>query len=114
MNTVKTVLLLGLLSALLVAGGGAIAGQNGLYIGLMMAVVMNFSSYFFSEKIALMSYNAQPVTEQENPQVYRRVAPIVSNLCRRMGLPMPRLWIIAEDSPNAFATGRNPSHASET
>ena len=108
MNTVKTVLLLGLLSGLLVVGGGAIAGHNGLYIGFAMAVVMNFASYFFSEKIALMSYHAQPVTETENPEVYRRVAPIVRNLCQRMGLPMPRLWIIAEDSPNAFATGRNP------
>jgi len=112
MNTVKTVLLLGLLSGLLVVGGGAIAGHNGLYIGFAMAAAMNFASYFFSEKIALMSYHAQPVTETENPEVYRRVAPIVQNLCQRMGLPMPKLWIIPEDSPNAFATGRNPQHAS--
>ncbi len=112
MNTVKTVLLLGLLSALLVVGGGMIGGQNGLYWGLGLAVAMNFSSYFFSDKIALMSYAAQPVTETENPEAYRRVAPIVRNLCQRMGLPMPKLWIIQEDSPNAFATGRNPAHAS--
>jgi len=112
MNTVKTALLLGLLSALLVVGGGMIGGQNGLYMGLGLAVVMNFSSYFFSDKIALMSYAAQPVTETENPEAYRRVAPIVRNLCQRMGLPMPKLWIIPEDSPNAFATGRNPAHAS--
>ena len=112
MNTFKTVLLLGLLSGLLVIGGGAIAGRNGLYIGLGLAVVMNFSSYFFSDKIALASYDAQPVSETENPEVYRRVAPIVRNLCQRMGLPMPKLWIIPEDSPNAFATGRNPEHAS--
>jgi heat shock protein HtpX len=111
-NAVKTVLLLGLLSGLLVIGGGAIAGRNGLYMGLAFAVVMNFSSYFFSDKIALASYSAKPVSETENPDVYRRVAPIVRNLCQRMGLPMPRLWIIPEDSPNAFATGRDPAHAS--
>jgi len=111
-NTVKTALLLGLLSGVLVIGGGAIGGRNGLYMGLVFAAVMNFSSYFFSDKIALMSYSAQPVTETQNPEVYRRVAPIVRNLCQRMGLPMPKLWIIPEDSPNAFATGRNPSHAS--
>jgi heat shock protein HtpX len=83
-----------------------------MYIGLTIAVVMNFSSYFFSDKIALMSYAAQPVSESQNPEVYRRVAPIVRNLCQRMGLPMPKLWMIPEDSPNAFATGRNPQHAS--
>jgi heat shock protein HtpX len=112
MNTVKTVLLLGLLSAVLVLGGGMIGGQNGLYLGLGLAVVMNFSSYFFSDKIALMSYKAQPVSQTENPEAYQRVAPIVRNLCQKMGLPMPKLWIIPEDSPNAFATGRNPAHAS--
>jgi heat shock protein HtpX len=73
---------------------------------------MNFASYFFSDKIALASYSAQPVNETENTEVYGRVAPIVRNLSQRMGLPMPRLWLIAEDSPNAFATGRNPAHAS--
>jgi heat shock protein HtpX len=112
MNTVKTALLLGLLSAVLVVGGGMIGGQNGLYMGLGLAVGMNFSSYFFSDKIALMSYAAQPVSETENPEAYRRVAPIVRNLCQKMGLPMPKLWLIPEDSPNAFATGRNPAHAS--
>ena len=112
MNTVKTALLLGLMSAVLVVGGGMIGGQNGLYMGLGLAVVMNFSSYFFSDKIALMSYSAQPVSETENPEAYHRVAPIVRNLCQKMGLPMPKLWIIPEDSPNAFATGRNPAHAS--
>ena len=112
MNTVKTALLLGLMSAVLVVGGGMIGGQNGLYLGLGLAVVMNFSSYFFSDKIALMSYSAQPVSETVNPEAFRRVAPIVRNLCQKMGLPMPKLWIIPEDSPNAFATGRNPAHAS--
>jgi heat shock protein HtpX len=111
-NTLKTVLLLGLLSGLLLFGGEALGGRNGLYMGLFFAVLMNFAGYFFSEKIALASYSAQPVTETENPEVYRRVAPIVRNLTQRMGLPMPRLWLIPDDSPNAFATGRNPSHAS--
>ena len=111
-NTIKTVLLLGLLSGLLVVGGRAMGGRNGVYIGLAIAVVMNFAGYFFSDKIALASYSAQPVTETENPEVYRRVAPIVGNLAQRMGLPMPKLWLLPEASPNAFATGRNPAHAS--
>jgi heat shock protein HtpX len=111
-NTLKTAVLLGLLSALLLVGGEALYGRQGLYIGLAFAFAMNFAGYFFSDKIALASYSAQPVTETENPDVYRRVAPIVGNLCHRMGLPMPKLWLIPQDSPNAFATGRNPAHAS--
>lgn len=105
-------MLLGLLSALLLIGGQAAGGRQGLYIGLMLAAVMNFAGYFFSDKIALSMYSARSVTESENGEVYRRIAPIIQNLCHRMGLPMPRLWLIAEDSPNAFATGRNPTHAS--
>lgn len=112
MNGIKTVLLLGLLSALLLAGGEAIAGRQGLYIGLAMAIVMNAASYFFSDKIALSMYHAQRLTETENSEVYAHVAPIVRHLCDRMGLPMPKLWLIPEESPNAFATGRNPAHAS--
>jgi len=111
-NTLKTVLLLGLLSALFLVGGEALGGRNGLYLGLGIAALMNFGSYFFSDKIALSMYSAQPVTETENPDVYRRVAPLVGNLCRRMELPMPKLYIIPDESPNAFATGRNPNHAS--
>jgi heat shock protein HtpX len=111
-NTLKTVLLLGLLSGLLIIGGQLMVGRNGIYIGLVLAVVMNFAAYFFSDKIALASYSAQPVTPEQNPEAYRRVEPIVANLARRMGLPMPKLWLIDEDSPNAFATGRNPEHAS--
>ena len=111
-NTLKTALLLGLLTAVLLIGGQAVGGRNGLYIALFFAVAMNFSGYFFSDKIALSMYSAQPVTETENPDVYRRVEPIVRSLTQRMSLPMPRLWLIAEESPNAFATGRNPSHAS--
>src|SRR5579872_1533890 len=111
-NAIKTVLLLGLLSGLLLWIGQTWGGRNGLYLSLFFAVVMNFVGYFFSDKIELASYSARPVTETENPEIYRRVAPIVANLTQRMGLPMPKLWIIAEDSPNAFATGRNPAHAS--
>ena len=111
-NTLKTVLLLGLLSGVLVIGGRALGGRNGIYIGLGLAVVMNFAGYFLSDRIALASYSAQPLTETENPEIYRRVAPIVGGLAQRMGLPMPKLWLIPEASPNAFATGRNPAHAS--
>lgn len=111
-NTFKTVFLLGLLSAILLVGGEALGGRQGLYIGLGMAVLMNFGGYFFSDKMALAMYSAKPVTPTENPDVYQRVYPLVDNLRRRMGLPMPRLWLIPEASPNAFATGRNPSHAS--
>jgi heat shock protein HtpX len=112
MNGLKTVILLGALSGLLLVGGQAVAGRQGLYMGLGLAFLMNFIGYFFSEKIALSMYRAQPVTETENPAVWRRVGPLVKNLTMQMGLPMPRLWVIAERSPNAFATGRNPSHAS--
>src|ERR1017187_6283158 len=111
-NTPKTARLLGLLSAVLLVGGQAIGGRQGLYMGLGLAFLMNFGSYFFSDKIALSMYSAQPVSETENPEIYRRVAPIVQNLSSRMGLPMPKLYLIPEPSPNAFATGRNPSHAS--
>jgi heat shock protein HtpX len=111
-NTLKTAALLGLLSAVLLVAGEALYGTQGLYIGLFFAFAMNFAGYFFSDKIALMSYSAQPVSETENPEVYARVAPIVRNLCQRMSLPMPKLWLIPQDSPNAFATGRNPAHAS--
>jgi heat shock protein HtpX len=111
-NAFKTVLLLGGLTALLLAGGELIGGRQGLYMGLAISALMNFVSYFFAEKIALATYRAQPVTETENPEAYRRVAPMVRNLTQRMGLPMPKLWLIPDDSPNAFATGRNPEHSS--
>src|SRR5215831_304835 len=112
MNSMKTVLLLGLLSGLLLFGGEMIGGRTGLEFGLLIAVAMNFFSYFFSDRLALMSYQAQPVTPEENPDVYARVYPLVQGLTQRMGLPMPKLWLIPEAQPNAFATGRNPSHAS--
>ncbi len=112
MNGLKTVLLLGLMSGLLLVGGEALGGRRGLIIGLVIAIGLNFFSYFFSDKMALAAYRAQPVTPERNPEIYRRVAPLVQNLCRRMDLPTPRLWAIPDESPNAFATGRNPKHAS--
>jgi heat shock protein HtpX len=112
MNAVKTVLLLGLLTGLLLFAGEALGGRSGLEMGLLLAIGMNFFGYFFSDKLALMMYSAQRVTPEENPEVYARISPLVHNLCQRMGLPMPKLWLIPDDSPNAFATGRNPEHAS--
>ncbi|MDP8990460.1 MAG: zinc metalloprotease HtpX [Acidobacteriota bacterium] len=112
MNSVKTVLLLGLLSGILLVGGEALGGSRGLEYGLLLAIGMNFFSYFFSDKLALMSYSAHSVTPEESPEIYGRLAPIVQGLTQKMGLPMPKLWVIPEDSPNAFATGRDPQHAS--
>jgi len=112
MNAMKTVILLGVMSGLLLLAGDMIGGRTGLEVGLIFALAMNFVGYFFSDKIALSMYSAQPVTPAENPDVYARVAPIVQSLAQRMGLPMPRLWLIPEESPNAFATGRDPKHAS--
>jgi heat shock protein HtpX len=112
MNGIKTALLLGLLSGCLLVGGRAIGGEQGLFYGLLLAVGMNFFSYFFSEKMALMSARAQPVTETQYPEIYRRLAPLVRPLAERMEIPMPKLWVTPDLSPNAFATGRNPTHAS--
>jgi heat shock protein HtpX len=111
-NSLKTVALLGLLSAVLIVGGRAIAGDRGIEYGLILAVVMNFASYFFSDKIALAMSRAQPLTPENAPQAYARVAPLVENMARRMNIPMPKLYFTPEPSPNAFATGRNPKHAS--
>src|SRR5438105_15094499 len=112
MNGLKTALLLGTLSGLLLLGGEMLGGRNGLYTALAIAVAMNFFSYFFSDKMALTMYSAQPVSPAENPDVYARVFPIVQSLTQRMNLPMPKLWVIDDESPNAFATGRDPEHAS--
>ncbi len=106
-NNLKTVLLLGLLTGIILFIG-SFWGQQGLTIALVLSVVMNFASYFFSDKIALSMYRAQPVTREQAPQIYR----IVEYLCSRNGIPMPKIYIIPDDSPNAFATGRNPQHAS--
>ncbi len=112
MNNLKTALLLGLLSGVFLVVGEAFWGRNGLIVALLLAAGMNFFSYFFSDKLALAMYSAQPVSPSENPEVYRRLAPIVQGLTQRMGLPMPKLFVIPDESPNAFATGRNPQHAS--
>ncbi len=112
MNGIKTAALLGLLSGLLIVGGGAIAGRQGVWIGLAMAVAINFFSYFFSEKMALSMYHAQSLTPETNSTLYARVSPIVERLTQKMGLPMPKLWVIPGAAPNAFATGRDPHHSS--
>jgi heat shock protein HtpX len=104
-NGIKTVLLLGLLSAVLLAIGKLLGGANGLVIAFLLAAVMNFVSYWFSDKIVLRMYRAQPVGP-EHP-LYR----IVERLTVRASLPMPKVYVIPDPSPNAFATGRNPSHA---
>lgn len=107
MNQVKTVVLLTALAALLVVIGGLMGGKNGATIALVIALVMNFGSYWFSDKIVLKMYGAQQVTEQEAPDLYN----LVRQLATKAELPMPKVYIIPDDSPNAFATGRNPSHA---
>jgi len=112
MNGIKTTLLLGLLSGFLLVGGRALGGERGLFYGLLLAVGMNFFSYFFSEKMALMSSRAQRVSETEYPEIYSRLESLVRPLAERMGIPMPKLWVTPDLSPNAFATGRNPEHAS--
>lgn len=100
------------MSGLLLAGGQAFGGERGLVMGLGLAIAMNFFSYFFSDKMALTMYRAQPVTPEQNVEVWNRIAPMTQELCRRMEIPMPKLWVLPEQSPNAFATGRNPQHAS--
>jgi heat shock protein HtpX len=112
MNSIKTVLLLGGMSGVLLLFGELFGGRNGLVIALGMAVVMNFVSYFFSEKMALSMSGAQPVSATENAYIWHRIAPMTKRLTEKMGIPMPKLWVLPEESPNAFATGRNPSHSS--
>jgi heat shock protein HtpX len=107
MNQVKTVVLLTALAALLVVIGGFIGGKNGATIALVIALAMNFGSYWFSDKIVLKMYGAQEVTEREAPELYD----LVRQLATKAELPMPRVYIIPDDSPNAFATGRNAAHA---
>jgi heat shock protein HtpX len=107
MNTVKTVGLMVFMTLLLILVGGAIGGKSGMIIAFGMAMLMNFGSYWFSDKIVLKMYNAQPVNESEAPEIYS----IVRMLVQKAGLPMPKVYIIPEETPNAFATGRNPEHA---
>ena len=106
-NGLKTAVLFGVLGALLVGGGGLIAGPKGLVIGLLIAVAINAFSYFNSDKIALRSMRARPVTQVEQPAMYR----IVRELATSARQPMPRLYVSPTAAPNAFATGRSPRHA---
>lgn len=107
MNNLKTVALLGFLSALVWVVAYSFGGANGFWIGLVLAVGINFVAYFFSDKMALAASKAKPVEEHELPQVYS----IVRNLTARAEMPMPRIYVIDSPQPNAFATGRNPDHA---
>jgi heat shock protein HtpX len=108
MNTLKTALLLTSLTLFLIFIGQYFGGRNGMVIALVIAVVMNFVSYFYSDKLALSMYRAQPATREQLPRVYS----VVEQMTQRIGLPMPKIYVIPSDSPNAFATGRNPKHAS--
>jgi heat shock protein HtpX len=108
MKILRTGALLILLSVLLVVAGGAIGGRNGLKIALRFAVLMNGVSYFFSDKIALASSGAQPVSREELPRLYA----VMERLAAKANIPVPQLYVIPEAAPNAFATGRNPHHAS--
>src|SRR5512140_1679165 len=107
MNGIKTVMLMMLLTLLLVFARAAVGGQSGMTAALVMAFLMNFVTYFFSDKIVLKMYKAQEVSEADAPVLYR----IVRRLSQKAGIPMPKVYIIPDMSPNAFATGRNPSHA---
>jgi heat shock protein HtpX len=107
MNTVRTGILLGALTGLLLLIGGYFGGQQGIVIAFIFAMIMNFGSYWFSDKIVLSMYRASEVSEREAPELYT----IVKNLALRADLPMPRVYIVPGDTPNAFATGRNERHA---
>jgi heat shock protein HtpX len=107
MNQAKTLLIIVAMTGLLVWIGGMLGGQSGMVLALAIGLVMNGVSYFFSDKIVLASYGAQPVTQAEAPELFA----IVANLAQRAGLPMPRIAIIPDETPNAFATGRDPEHA---
>lgn len=107
MNRMKTLMLLATLTALLLWAGHALAGQGGLMMALVFAGLMNFGAYWWSDKIVLRMYRAQEVNEAQAPALYN----LVRNLVQRAGLPMPKVYLIPETAPNAFATGRNPEHA---
>ena len=106
-NTLKTTLLLGLLTGLILWFGAFLGGSHGLVIAFVLAAIMNLGSYWFSDKIVLAMYGAKPVTMNEAPDLYR----VVHDLATRAGMPMPKLYVIPTDAANAFATGRNPEHA---
>lgn len=107
MNTVKTVGLMTFLMVLFVAIGGALGGRGGMMMAILFATIMNVGMYWFSDKLVLRMYKAQPVTEAEAPELHAMVRILV----QKAGMPMPKVYIIPEETPNAFATGRNPEHA---
>src|SRR3989304_641131 len=107
MNFFKTTILLAVLTAMLVFAGDARGGRSGAITALIFAGIMNFGTYWFSDKIVLMMYRAKPVTEADAPELYA----ITRDLTMKAGLPMPKVYIMENDTPNAFATGRNPGHA---
>jgi heat shock protein HtpX len=106
-NQFKTVILLGLLTGLLLGAGQLLGGRQGLFIGLAIAIVMNFSMYWFSDKIVLKMYRAKPVKVADNPELYN----MVKEVAEKAEIPMPKVYIVPTNNPNAFATGRNPKHA---
>jgi heat shock protein HtpX len=106
-NLLKTAVLLAALTSLLVLIGDAVGGQQGMLIAFIFAIAMNFGNYWFSDRIVLAMYGAQPIEEAQAPDLYR----IVRRLTTKAGVPMPRVYLIPSDTPNAFATGRNPQHA---
>jgi heat shock protein HtpX len=108
MKTLKTAFLLTALTLLLLLLGAAFGGERGMTIALIFAVLMNGTAYFFSDKIALMSSGAQPISKEEAPRLYE----VMERLAAKSNLPMPKMYLIPQPAPNAFATGRNPSHAS--
>jgi heat shock protein HtpX len=107
MNRLKTVVLLAALAGVFIVIGGAIGGKSGATIALVIAIVMNFVSYWYSDKIVLKMYGAQEIGENDDPRLYH----MIQQLAMKAGLPMPRVYIIPDEAPNAFATGRNPEHA---
>jgi heat shock protein HtpX len=107
MNVLKTTILMAGLTPLLILGGGALGGEQGMVTALLFAGVMNFGMYWFSDKLVLRLYGAQEVTAAEAPDLHA----LVRDLARRAGLPMPKVYVIPQETPNAFATGRNPRHA---
>src|ERR1039458_10221351 len=108
MNTFKSTLLLVSLMLVLVLVGDRIGGTNGMILAFVLSVAMNFTAYFYSDKIALAMYRAQPVTREQLPRAYE----VVERLAAKDGIPVPKIYVIPTESPNAFATGRSPQHAS--
>ena len=108
MKILRTGAILILLSIVLVIAGGALGGRSGMQIALLIAVVINFASYFYSDKIALKSSGAQPVTREQLPRLYQ----VMERLAAKANIPVPKLYVVPDAAPNAFATGRNPNHAS--